>query len=108
MEVDLGDTMHVFSDSAIITFGHFLEIAKENPSVVRSFEAVALKIEKYMVKASGGGVVNMFFVWTFLILVNSSTTVLHFFKCHSFNVPEADGGGTESFLFKDYSVRRND
>ena len=42
-----------------------------------------------------------FLFFTFVIMVGASTTIFHFFKCDDF--PEADGG-TESYLFKDYSL----
>ena len=49
-------------------------------------------------------IVNVFFALTFLVMVGTSTTLFHYLKCHEFIVPDADGGGTRRFLFKDYSI----
>jgi hypothetical protein len=38
------------------------------------------------------------------VLISTSTTLLHFLKCHAFAKPDVDGGGEESFLYLDYSL----
>ena len=38
------------------------------------------------------------------MLISTSTALLHFFKCQSFDLPEVDGGGAQQYLYKDYSV----
>lgn len=40
----------------------------------------------------------------FQVLISTSTTLFHYLKCHSFEKPEIDGGGEESFLYLDYSL----
>jgi len=37
-------------------------------------------------------------------LISTSTTLFHYLKCHSFEKPEVDGGGEDSFLYLDYSL----
>lgn len=41
------------------------------------------------------------------MLVGTSTKLFHFFKCHEFPVPSSDGGGSQHYLYKDYSVDCN-
>lgn len=43
----------------------------------------------------------MFLILTYLVLIGASSKTLHFFKCHEFELPD---GGSESYLWLDYSV----
>ena len=62
---------------------------------VCSFESQTKRLASHM---------NTFLVLTYLIFIGASSKVLHFFKCHEFDLPD---GGTESYLYRDYSVDCN-
>ena len=42
-----------------------------------------------------------FLILTYLVLIGASSKILHFYKCHEFELPD---GGSESYLWLDYSV----
>jgi hypothetical protein len=42
-----------------------------------------------------------FLILTYLVLIGASSKILHFYKCHEFELP---GGGSERYLWLDYSV----
>ena len=65
------------------------------------FSTLADKIEANITKTEGQTVIYVLLFFSFLVLVNTSTELFHFFKCDQF--PEADGGA-QSYLLKDYSL----
>lgn len=102
-------TTAVFSDEATIDFEGFARLvhaAHLNLASSEASEKLAELIDKDMAhdKADQQGIVWLFLLLTFLTLIGTSTTLFNFFKCDSFSVPEEDGGGTQKYLFKDYSV----
>ena len=71
------------------------------------FLGMAEKVQGQVTRIAGQTQINLLLLWTFLILIGTSTIVLFFFKCDELNIPEIEGGGTVSFMFKDYSVDCN-
>ncbi len=41
---------------------------------------------------------------TFLVLVQTSGVLFHYFNCARFELPREAGGGFAAFLYRDYSV----
>ena len=68
------------------------------------FASLADQVESKMNRKAGSGVIYSLLLLTFLVLISTSTALLHFFKCQSFDLPEVDGGGAQQYLYKDYSV----
>ena len=85
----------------------FLDIAvrapkdSQNRRTTRLYD-LAAKIRGEQTKMAGQVYVNIFLIWTFLILIGASTVVFFFLKCDSFDIPGADGGGEKRYLFQDY------
>ena len=42
-----------------------------------------------------------FLILTYLVVIGASSKILHFYKCHEFELPD---GGSERYLWLDYSV----
>ena len=68
------------------------------------FSQLAAKMEGQSKKSSGAAIIGAILTITFLVLISTSTLLFHFLKCDVFTVPDEDGGGTYSYLMKDYSL----
>ena len=89
-----------------VSFEEFMVMMHETQRKKRGkdFLILAEKIQGEKTRMAGQTAINMFLVWTFLILIGTSTIVFFFLKCDTFDLPEADGGGVVRYMFKDYSV----
>ena len=83
-----------------ISFGEFLLMMHRARRQGRAgdFSKIVDVIEAKHSVTAGAGIIYLFLFLTFLVLISTSTTLLNFFKCQDFAIPEADGGGTSSFL----------
>jgi nitrate reductase NapE component len=68
---------------------------------VSKFESFADHVVAKVTVEKGKSAFTAFLILTFLVLIGTSTVVLHYFKCHEF--PD-DYGKTQSYLYRDYSV----
>ncbi len=82
-----------------ISFVEFLEIFVKGSKNGKFHRIVSAVESNSLVQTQD--FLQVFLIITFVVLISSSTAVIHFFRCHDF--PEADGG-TKRYLYKDYSV----
>ena len=89
-----------------ISFGEFMHIIHQARHEHKGgkFSELLDKMDASVNKSTGTIIVYLFLLLTFLVLISSSTTIFHFFKCDAFDVPDEDGGGTVSYLAKDLSL----
>lgn len=90
--------------SGTIDFAEYLAALHESrhEGVVSDFAVGAQKLENALNKGGGSQVVfQCFLLLTFLVLISASTAVFNTLRCHVFDEAE---GGSQSFLFVDYSV----
>jgi len=110
--VDLILIMADSEQSRTVDFGEFLGLMVEVANSRQSSANVSEVFEKLKEKALGQQshkaarqtISYLFLLLSYLVLVTASTSLFHFWKCHSF--PEAEDG-TEAYLYKDYSVDCN-
>ena len=105
---NIGEIMLLFEDksSKPIQFQQFLEIT-HNARLTGSAKGLASlsdKIEAVVSARPEQKIIGAFLTLTFLVMIKSSTNLLHFFKCDELVIPEADGGGEKRYMFKDYSI----